>query len=239
MSVGRVKEQANVSRLLFFLMILALLLTARLIYIYLDDVKRFGIHKVKVEGAFFYLQQEQIQTAVTALLAEKSWITLSSRQLRADLLKNFAIKEVFIIKTWPDTIKLTILEKRLIAIWNNKMLTEDGTLLAVHDPSIIQGLPVLKGPDNQSRDMLKMYIKLNKIMKVCDLSIQSLEKRANQSWQLIVADRVQLLLGKHSIARKVLRFIRAYPAIFAGKIQTVDTIDLRYPSGMAVSWRTQ
>ena len=66
-----------------------------------------------------------------------------------------------------------------------------------------------------------------------------LNLRDNQSWVLIMGNDVKIYLGKKELEARLLRFCKAYPAVFAEKADQLASVDLRYPRGMAVQWKQQ
>jgi len=71
------------------------------------------------------------------------------------------------------------------------------------------------------------------------LQTAALQLRDNQAWELTLANGVQLRLGKRSLENRLLRFCKAYSAVFADKSDQLFSVDLRYPRGMAVQWKPQ
>ena len=61
--------------------------------------------------------------------------------------------------------------------------------------------------------------------------------RDNQAWELTLRNGVELHLGKRDLEKRLLRFCKAYPAVFAEKLNLLSSVDLRYARGMAVQWK--
>ena len=56
------------------------------------------------------------------------------------------------------------------------------------------------------------------------------------SWRLWLNNGVKLNLGRKDIGIRVQRFIDLYPEIKNSSDKEVDSVDLRYDTGLAVSW---
>ena len=69
------------------------------------------------------------------------------------------------------------------------------------------------------------------------LHAASLQLRDNQAWELSLTNGVQLRLGKRDLEKRLLRFCKAYPVVFADKPEQLTSVDLRYARGMAVQWK--
>jgi cell division protein FtsQ len=100
-------------------------------------------------------------------------------------------------------------------------------------------MPRLKGPLSQQTEVLQVYEKLSKILTMYGLNATGLHLRDNQSWVLLMDNEVKIYLGKKELEARLLRFCKAYPAVFAQKADQLASVDLRYPRGMAVQWKQQ
>lgn len=97
-------------------------------------------------------------------------------------------------------------------------------------------LPFLQGPIHQEKEVLQVYEKMSKILSTYHLKMVGLVKRDNQAFDMVLPNKVLVHLGKQDIELRVLRFCRAYPAVFEQRLEDLVSVDLRYPRGMAVQW---
>ena len=224
--------------LLTALIICALLLTARLIYFYIADAHRFPLNTVKIAANYQHITHKQLELVLSDYLNE-SFFSLPARRLKKDLLALDWTDHVDIDRIWPDTLKITLVEKSPVAIWNNALMTSDGTLFNVGKEQTDTTLPRLSGPEQQQLDVLQIYQKLSKLLSIYGLHAASLQLRDNQAWELFLTNGIQLRLGKRDLEKRLQRFCRAYPVVFADKPEQLSSVDLRYARGMAVQWKTK
>ena len=224
--------------ILFLLIISALILTARVSYLYLADAQRFPINTVKITASYHRISRQQLEGILGDTLSGNSFFTLPVQKLRSALKSLPWTKSIYVERVWPDTLKINLVENNPIATWNDAMLLEDGKVFNSDSENVEPMLPHLRGPRNQQQEVLQVYQKLSKILSMNDFYITTLEKRDNQAWEVTLANGVQLHLGKQDIDLKVERFCKAYPAVFSGKLDRLVSVDLRYPRGMAVQWRS-
>ncbi len=238
------EEPARGFRLTGFLMLLiacALLLIARLVYLYLADSQNFPLSTIKIAATYQHVTRQQLES-VLSKYSQDSFISLPMQQLKHDLKALDWVDKVKLERQWPDTLKITLTEKKPIAIWNDALLTEDGRIFHVewadlNKKSLEDVLPRLSGPNEQQLDVLHNYQKLSKLLSSYGLHAVSLALRDNQAWELGLANGALLRLGKSDIEKRVLRFCRAYMAVFADKPEQLSSVDLRYTHGMAVQWK--
>ncbi|WP_419419505.1 cell division protein FtsQ/DivIB [Legionella sp. D16C41] len=234
------KGQLRYASLLTFLVLCALCLVARLIYLFVADSQRFPINTVKIIAAYEHVSHKQLESVLEGF-NNASFFSVPISRLHAALSSLTWVKSVQIERVWPDTLKIKLIEKKPIAVWNNRMLTAEGELFDGGTEVKNVSLPQLKGPINQHQQVLQVYEKMSKILNNYNLQATALEWRDNGAWDVMLSNGIQLRLGKRDLETRINRFCKAYPAVFAGvlsdKPEQMASVDLRYPRGMAVQWR--
>lgn len=232
METGRVRYTS----ILMILILCALMLTARIMYLFLADAQRFPISTVKIVANYQHITRQQLESVLSDYLSA-SFFGLPVRQLHRDLLKMEWADRVYIQRLWPGTLKITFVEKVPFALWNDGLITNDGEVFKVTMDEPDLPLPRLSGPVTQSKDVLQNYQKLSKLLETYGLHAVSLQLSDNQSWELGLANGIQIRLGKRDLEKRLQRFCKAYPIVFADKPEQLARVDLRYAHGMAVQWK--
>jgi len=232
METGRLRYAS----LLTFLIACALLLTVRLVYLFLADTHRFPIATVKVVANYEHISRQVVENVLSNYFYA-SFFSLPVGRLQNDLLALDWTKEVYIARIWPDTLKITLIEKIPVAIWNDSLITAEGELFNTGKEQIETNLPHLSGPVHQKTDVLQIYEKLSKLLATYGLQVASLQLRENLAWELSLTNGVLIRLGKQDLENRLLRFCRAYPVVFSDKQDKLSSVDLRYSHGMAVQWK--
>ncbi|KTD74451.1 cell division protein FtsQ/DivIB [Legionella tucsonensis] len=223
---------------LLVLTISAIFLICRLGYYYLSDVERFPVTTIKVAANYEHVTHKELEAVLSKYLSN-SFFTLSVRALENELNEMNWTDTATVERVWPNTLKIRLVEKKPIAIWENALMTEDGSLFNEGAVPEDLNLPRLKGPLSQQAEVLQVYEKLSKILSMYGLNATGLHLRENQSWVLLLGAGIKIYLGKKELEERLLRFCKAYPAVFAEKIEQLSSVDLRYPRGMAVQWKQQ
>ncbi len=231
-------ERLRYASFLSLLILCALLLSARMVYLFLADPQRFPIETVKIIASYQHVTRKQIESVLTDYLND-SFVMLPINRLEADLTTLNWAHHVQIERIWPGTLKITLVENAPVAIWNESLMTADGKLFNIGKEQADSELPRLSGPKQQQADILQMYEKLSNILTIYGLHASGLQLRDNQAWELVLSNGVQLHLGKRDLEKRLTRFCRAWPAVFADKPEQLSTVDLRYARGMAVQWKQQ
>lgn len=220
------------------LILSALLLAGRLSYFYLADAERFPITTIKVAATYEHITHKELENVLAKYL-NASFFSLSVKQLQNELNSINWIDTAYVERVWPDTLKIKLTEKKPIAIWGDALMTEDGRLFNQGAVPSDLNIPKLNGPQSQQLEVLQVYEKLSKILSSYGLNASGLYLRDNQSWVLRLNNDVKIYLGKKELEERLLRFCKAYPAVFAEKADQLASVDLRYPRGMAVQWKQQ
>lgn len=236
------KGRNHYAGMLTVLILCALLLSARVCYLFLADAQRFPINTVKIAASYQHISHKQLEV-ILSRYSNDGFIFFPTQRLRADLSGLDWTSSVQIDRIWPDTLKITLVERVPMAVWNTSMMTSDGELFnigtAADKEQIESTLPHLSGPEQQKIEILQNYQKLSKLLTRYGLHATSLQLRDNQAWELSLSNGVQLHLGKRDLEARLQRFCRAYPAVFAEKPEQLASVDLRYARGMAVQWKQQ
>ncbi|NDA64671.1 MAG: FtsQ-type POTRA domain-containing protein [Chitinophagia bacterium] len=224
--------------LLSLLIVSALVLGGRLCYIFLGDAERFPINTIKVAASYQHVTHKELETVLAEYL-NSSFFALPVARLQDELNNINWIDLAYVERVWPDTLKIKLVEKKPVAVWGDALITADGRLFSKgHIPEDLD-IPHLYGPIEQYEEVLQVYEKLSKILSSYGLTAGGLRLSANQAWVLSLANSTKIYLGKNELEERLLRFCKAYPAVFAEKEDQLASVDLRYPRGMAVRWKQQ
>ncbi len=220
------------------LIISALLLAGRLTYLFIADAERFPITTIKVAASYHHVTHKELEN-ILAKYVGSSFFALPVGALQDEFNNLNWIDSAYVERVWPDTLKIKLVEKIPVAVWGSALMTADGSLFNEGSIPPDLNVPHLNGPIEQQNEVLQIYEKLSKILSSYSLSASGLQLRKNQSWVLSLVNGTKIYLGKKELETRLLRFCKAYPAVFAEKAEQLASVDLRYPRGMAVQWKQQ
>lgn len=224
--------------ILSLLIISAVLLAGRLGYLYLSDPDRFPITTIKVAASYKHVSHKELETVLARHLSA-SFFALPVTRLQDELSAINWIDSAYVERVWPDTLKIKLVEKSPVAIWGDALMTADGKLFNQGAIPRDLSMPRLDGPIAQQSEVLQVYEKLSKILSSYGLNASGLQLSENQAWVLSLSNGTKIYLGKKELDARLLRFCKAYPAVFAEKAEQLASVDLRYSRGMAVQWKQQ
>ncbi|MBH0038251.1 cell division protein FtsQ/DivIB [Pseudoalteromonas sp. SWN166] len=141
-------------------------------------------------------------------------------------------------KQWPDIIQVYVVEHEVVAHWNSDLLlNQSGQAFQANSDKLDDDLPQLYGPEGSEEEAWVAFKQFDEMLKVNGLTLTSLALSERFSWQLWLDNGIRLNLGRKDKAKRVQRFIDVYPRMEQRADAQVDTIDLRYDTGLAVSFK--
>ncbi|MBT3620045.1 MAG: FtsQ-type POTRA domain-containing protein [Porticoccaceae bacterium] len=222
-------------RLLMVTVFVAAIFGADFIYKQIDT----PLSKIMVGGNFNHLEEQELAELVNIEI-DGGFLSMNLNQLRQELQSHPWIHQVSVRREWPSTLKVEVIEEVPIARWGKKgFLNRLGDQLSLPENSNLKSLPVLEADFGSSQDMIAQYLLLAELLAPTDLKLTELQRDAVGAWQIETAAGVRLVLGRDQIIEKIRRLIVVWGSGLDVQLNNIATIDLRYPNGLAVSWRDQ
>ena len=222
-------------RLLMVTVFVAAIFGADFIYKQIDT----PLSKIMVGGNFNHLEEQELAELVNMEI-DGGFLSMNLNQLRQELQSHPWIHQVSVRREWPSTLKVEVIEEVPIARWGKKgFLNRLGDQLSLPENSNLNSLPVLEADFGSSQDMIAQYLLLAELLAPTDLKLTELQRDAVGAWQIETAAGVRLVLGRDQIIEKIRRLIVVWGSGLDVQLNNIATIDLRYPNGLAVSWRDQ
>jgi cell division protein FtsQ len=222
-------------RLLMVTVFVAAIFGADFIYKQIDT----PLSKIMVGGNFNHLEEQELAELVNIEI-DGGFLSMNLNQLRQELQSHPWIHQVSVRREWPSTLKVEVIEEVPIARWGKKgFLNRLGDQLSLPENSNLKSLPVLEADFGSSQDMIAQYLLLAELLAPTDLRLTELQRDAVGAWQIETASGVRIVLGRDQIIEKIRRLIVVWASGLDVQLNNIATIDLRYPNGLAVSWRDQ
>lgn len=196
------------------------------------------IAKVNVQGDLSYISQEAVQQRIAPFIAA-SFFSIDLAGMRRELEQMPWIAHAEVRRVWPDQVMVRLEEQLPIARWGDEaLLNNQGQAFAPRELAHYEQLPQLWGPQRAQEQVMQQYQMLSQMLRPLGFSIVRLELRERGSWFLSTGQGVELLLGRDHLVEKMRRFSSIYEKTLKDQIANIERVDLRYPNGLAVAWRT-
>ena len=149
-----------------------------------------------------------------------------------NLKNNDWVKELYIERVLPNTIKISILEKEAIGIWqyemSNKLITKNGEIISTANINKFKiDLPIIHGNDaNKNANSILKILETNKVLTK---NIWSLDYINNRRWNLHFKQGIIVLLPSEGVLRawnEIIKLQKNYDVLNLG----LTELDLRNPN---------
>ncbi|HSW94439.1 MAG TPA: cell division protein FtsQ/DivIB [Gammaproteobacteria bacterium] len=201
------------------------------------DMNEFPIRRVKIYGVN-HLDVRETQHMLLPFVS-KGFFAVDVFDVREQLLQIPWISDVSVRRVWPDGVLITVTEKHPVARWNDdRLLGSAGEVFNPASGSFSADLPHLIGPEGQQMAVLQFYSKMSTLFSPLHLKIRRIELSPYLSWEIELTNGMKMRLGYKDVLTRVSHFVKVYPKIVGERAGDVDYVDLRYPNGLAVRWKT-
>ena len=149
-----------------------------------------------------------------------------------NLRNNDWVEELYIERVLPDTIKISIIEKEAIGIWqyemSNKLITKNGEIISTANINKFKiDLPIIHGNDaNKNANSILKILETNKVLTK---NIWSLDYINNRRWNLHFKQGIIVLLPSEGVLRawnEIIKLQKNYDVLNLG----LTELDLRNPN---------
>jgi cell division protein FtsQ len=177
----------------------------------------------KIKGNFFTTNLDQVRTTFEAV----PWVRKAS-----------------VRREWPNQLIVQVEEHEALGTWG-----EDGRLLSVKGDVFTANLaeadedhvlPAFEGPQGSEKEVLSRFAELRGWFAPVRLVPTSISLSNRYAWTVKLDNGMSVELGreqdKNTLQTRVQRLVSIYPQLVA-RLQEgrIDTIDMRYPNGLALS----
>lgn len=222
------------NRLLVLLGVGVVSIAALQAYITLQSIP---VERITVSGELEHTQTAAVQDMVYPALA--------GGFLGADLVKVQQqlealpwIHEASVRRVWPNALEIHVVEQLPIARWGEQgFLNHEGEVFRPSQRKAWQSLPVLSGPEGQAPALMRNYQRLLDLLKPMGLSLSALTVDDRGQMTATLSGGQLLKIGGVDFLERMKRFKAVYRADLAAQIESVQSIDLRYESGVAVAFK--
>lgn len=206
----------------------------------LFDPQTFPIRSIQIIGDLHHLSKAQLQDIV-ASHATGGFFNVDVGSIQRAVTELPWTDSVSVRRVWPDSLHIRVTEQVPFARWGEKgLLNARGELFYPESDDIPSGLPDFHGPEGQEGAVMSAYRDMSRALAPVGLRITKLVLDERRAWLLELDNGIELKLGRVDHYPRLVRFVRVYPKLLAGKAEAaVRSVDFRYTNGFAVLWKGQ
>ncbi|MDF9391300.1 MULTISPECIES: cell division protein FtsQ/DivIB [Methylococcus] len=198
------------------------------------------VHTVRVKGAFRHIDPTVVEDIVRGKLGGgKTYFRIPLAEIRQAVTSIPWVAEATVERRWPDRIEVEVQEHRPVARWGDGDFIDD-RMNRFHIGSTLgfEHLPLLTGPDGQERRLIKVLIDLDERFESWGTRVAELRLTDRWSWSLRLESDLRIEFGRREPVEAIASLLSLLPLLGKDRMALLQSIDLRYPYGFAVVWKT-
>ena len=204
----------------------------------LAGVVTLPVRSVQISGEFAHATRADIERAVAPLLVS-GLIRVDVEALRRAALAVPGVRSATVRRVLPDRVEIFVMERVAIARWAGGGFIEvDGTHFSpagAGEPS--EALPLLTGPEGSHRRVLDLHVALERVLAPLGMTPVATELTARDVLYATLDDGPRLVMRPEAVARNAGVYAKVLAKVMAGRLDEVERVDFRYPTGFAVRMR--
>jgi cell division protein FtsQ len=193
------------------------------------------IENVRITGGLTPGEQQQIKAAVLTGV-DAGLLSVDLAEVRDRLRSLSWTRRVTVRRVWPPGLDIAVDKDVPVAVWGDGAhLTSNGRVMAI--PDAPAALPVFECALASPRKALEVYLLLQESLPGAETRISALKQTSLGEWEVELRGGLRVALGDRDLAERIARFGIVYERALKDRIDTVDYVDARYTSGLAVGWK--
>ncbi len=199
-------------------------------------LKTVQIHKMQpAHSAFKHITREQIEQIVKHDVYG-NFLSVNLISVRDAFVRLPWVRQAKVERVWPLGLKISIEEQQALAHWGSHALVN--TYGEVFRASSDKRMPVFRAPmEANAQEVTRNYRRFSTMLSPLNQSISAIRLSSRRAWQIRLNSGTLLELGRQEIEKRLLRYVSIYDHSIAhlNQDEPLAYVDLRYPSGFAVS----
>ena len=213
---------------------------------WLSQRPMFLLRAVKVESLYgIDLRHVNELTVRNSVLGKirGNFFTTDLEQVRATFEAVPWVRRATVRREWPNQLIVEVEEHEALGTWGEgRLLSVKGDVFTANlaEADDDHELPAFYGPAGSEKEVLSRFAELRAWFAPVKLVPQELTLSSRYAWTVKLDNGMSVELGrekdKNTVKARVQRLVGVYPQLVA-RLQEgrIDTIDMRYPNGLALS----
>jgi cell division protein FtsQ len=153
------------------------------------------------------------------------------------------VRRASVRREWPNHLVVALEEHEVLGSWGEdegRFLSMNGELFTVNLAEAEEGHRLLQfnGPKGSEKEVLARYRQLHQWLAPLKLTPESVTLSERFAWSMKLSNGVSVELGQEengtTLKERVGRLVMAYPQLDGLLESKIESVDLRYPNGLAL-----
>ena len=177
--------------------------------------------------------------AAAAPAVDDSFVSVDLDEVRRLVETIDWVDSASIERDWPGTIRISYTEHRAAARWGESgLLDTNGELFVENAGPEYAELPKLDGPADSHHRVAERYLDIRDRLTRAGLTLDVLAMDERGAFTIGLIGGIKVRIGREDIDGRIDRFFEVAMPALAAEMDRAQYVDMRYPSGFAVGWRS-
>lgn len=206
----------------------------------------FGLYKVitdakvatlEVVGVNSEVEKKQITKHLSSVVKD-NYFTSDLEAIRDRTLEVSWVDRVVVSRAWPNGIRVRVMPRHAIARWGTgRLLSDEGDIYTEAVVKNYPNLPLLHGPLDQSKAMMRRYNEINQLFHPVNMRLKELYLTDRRTWFMQFDTGLRIIVDQEQTMSKLQRLSHLAQTDLKPVWSKVSAIDLRYRNGLAIQWK--
>ena len=202
----------------------------------------FGLYKVitdakvatlEVVGVNSEVEKKQITKHLSSVVKD-NYFTSDLEAIRDRTLEVSWVDRVVVSRAWPNGIRVRVMPRHAIARWGTgRLLSDEGDIYTEAVVKNYPNLPLLHGPLDQSKAMMRRYNEINQLFHPVNMRLKELYLTDRRTWFMQFDTGLRIIVDQEQTMSKLQRLSHLAQTDLKPVWSKVSAIDLRYRYGLA------
>lgn len=157
------------------------------------------------------------------------------------------VRKAGVRREWPDRLIITLEEHSPLGTWgeDGQILSAKGDVFTANLAEAEEDTKLLEfsGPPGSEKEVLAHYLEFKDWFKVISLTPEAVNYSKRYAWLVRLDNGIKVQLGREEnsamLLERVERLIQVYPELTSRLPGKIESVDLRYPNGLALKTKGQ
>lgn len=200
------------------------------------SLQAIPVQRVMVTGELEHTRTERVQELIQPALVG-GFLRADLQLIRRQLEELPWIYRATVSRRWPSSLEINVIEQLPIARWGDDgFLNHEGEVISSGNSEDWRSLPLLQGPEGSAKRLMAGYQRILEILAPLHLEVAQLQLDQRGQVEVVLQGGTRLLLGSEDFLERMHRFVAIYRTQLAARADELERVDLRYETGVAVSF---
>lgn len=224
----------------YYFIVVAIILVLLLLAMGAKALQDAPTAHIEVSNEHLSAAQYQVLKQMLSLPADGNFFTTDLQALRDLVLSQPWVDQVSITRDWQRGIVVSALPKQAVANFGTERLIDaKGSVFVPVDSVDLVGdqFATLQGDQSQSRVIMQQMQQINEWFSPLNMKVEDIILTPRMTWLVRFDNGIRVIVDNENTAQKLISLSQLLNNQLSGKIDDIQSVDLRYKNGFTIAWK--